>query len=147
MEHDPRLEWIQANRTRKARVQPVSAAIQRITEQLLRGQDSRAAREVLMIVAGTVDEEFRRRCRVLVESRGTLVVTVDSPALVYPMRLRWAPALHDLLVGARCASPIRRIVFEHGTAGLCIPEHTRGLPAVGLVQGSGRKPWQSGTVS
>lgn len=127
-------------------MQPVSAAIERITEQLLRGQDSRAAREVLIMLADMVDEEFRRRCRVLVESRGTLVVNVDSPALVYPMRLRWAPALHDLLMGTRRASPIRRIVFEHGTAGLCIPECTRGLPGVGPVEGSGRKPRGSGSV-
>ena len=147
MHHDPRVEWIQANRTRKNPVQPVGAAVERVTAQLLQGRELQAAREAVMAIAAVVDEEFRRRCRVVVEERGTLVVNVDSPALVYPMRLRWTSVLRDVLARTRSASPIRRIVFEHGTAGMSVPGCPISLPQPGPVKGSGKKPMRDGSAS
>ena len=112
MQRDLRLEWIQANRSKRNRMCHVAAPIRRIARRIGALGDAQAAEAIAARVAGVVDDAFRTHCRIALPDERTLVVSVDRPALVYAMRAQWLYRLGEALSGVR-----RRIVFEYGSAG------------------------------
>ncbi len=117
MQSDPRLKWIQANRRKTERVQRASVPIQRLTESMLAGAGVEGAKRVALEAAAIVDDEFRAHCRIWSADRGALIVYVDDPALVWPMRLRWSGPLRERLVSVKAGHLAHGIVFRYGEAG------------------------------
>lgn len=118
------LEWIQRNRTRKDRVQPVSTAIGRLAFRLS-GQNNADALTVVKVLQEKVDREFRRSCCILVRADGPISVQVGQPGLVYSLRQRWLTTVAAAVAADVPKLAGRRIVFEHGVSGLSFrePEH------------------------
>lgn len=104
---------------RKDRMQRVGTSVGQLIEEAV-GRGADAAREIATVLAGCVNEEFQRHCRVVVRGR-TLVINVDAPTLVYPMRMRWLSKLCEVLSSSNRRAVIR-VVFEYGTAGIGLAE-------------------------
>lgn len=121
MNANDRLRHIQTNRGRPDRTVKAGAAMARLVQQVAEDGEWTAARDVAAALAGIVDEEFRRHCRLGLASGTALAVRVDKPALVFPMRVRWASCLENALTGRRSGTRLRQVVFEHGTAGASVP--------------------------
>lgn len=84
------------------------------------GLGADAARGVAVVLADYVDEEFQRHCRIVVRGR-TVVINVDAPTLVYPMRMRWLSRLCEIMANSNRRG-VDRVVFEFGTAGISVME-------------------------
>jgi hypothetical protein len=117
MQSDPRLKWIQENRRRTERVQRAAVPIQRLTQSMLAGAGAEGAKRVALAAADIVDDEFRAHCRIWSAEKGALIVHVDEPALVCPMRLRWSGPLREGLVSVKVGRLTHGIVFRYGEAG------------------------------
>ncbi|UCC30780.1 MAG: hypothetical protein JSU86_00600 [Phycisphaerales bacterium] len=100
-------------------MQRVGTSVGQLVEEAL-GPGADAAREVAVVFADHVDEEFQRHCRTVVRGR-TLVINVDAPSLVYPMRMRWLSRLCEILSSSN-RQAVDRVVFEFGTAGISVME-------------------------
>ena len=122
MHGDTRLEWTQANRAKRSRTCRVAEPVEQLVRRIAADCDVSAARECAACLSGVVDEEFRRCCRIGASDGGTIVVAVDRPALVYPMRTQWLSLLQEALAVRSDGFSGRRIVFEHGNAGVRVPE-------------------------
>ena len=96
MPRDGRLKWVQANRTRRGRTRSVGPLISGLVERgpVASVEEALAAAGA---IAAVMDDEFRAHCRVTVPDKRTLVINVDSAALVYPIRLRWLSRLQEQL--------------------------------------------------
>lgn len=121
MNQDTQLEWVQRNRSRKSRVQPLGVWAERVVSQV-DADGLTAARSMAHALSPLVDEQFREHCRVARVGRRRVIIHVDDPALVYQMRMRWVPAL-------RSARRIGSLWFEFGTSGVTLP------PAGSTVRG------------
>ncbi len=119
MSRDGRLKWIQANRTRRDRTRRVGEMIERLVEQAA-GTGAEEASRVAAIVADLVDDDFRQCCRLVFGEEGVVVINVDHPTLVQPMRQRWLVSLREAMVGRRTPTRIRRIVFAYGEVGVML---------------------------
>ncbi len=117
MHCDSRLQWIQANRGKKERAQRAAVPIQRLVENMLAGTGVEAAKRVASVAADIVDEEFRTHCRIWSIQRGAVIVHVDDPTLVSPMRLRWLGPLRERLVSVKAGHLAHGIIFRYGEAG------------------------------
>ncbi|MCH8967196.1 MAG: DUF721 domain-containing protein [Planctomycetes bacterium] len=115
--HGP-LEWIQRNRRRVERTQRASTLI----EQLVRraAQDG-PLHEAAGVIAGRVDEEFRRHCRVGGLRSRTLLIHVDQASMVSAMQWRWSSQLSEVLRAARGGIKASRVRFAFSTTGVRIP--------------------------
>ena len=91
---DP-LSWVQQNRARRTCMNHAGLLVARVAEQLQQGS-SPAGAELAAVLAGVVDEDFKAHCRVGGVRGGKLVVTVDHPGRVAPMRLRWLSRLQEI---------------------------------------------------
>jgi len=119
MDPTRQLKWIQRNRGKRDRVREVGTLIQELTQRTEAAND---AAGIATAIAGTVDREFRSHCRIATTHSATLVICVDEVSLVYPMRLRWLPALARGLAEIRVGRRISRIIFQFGNAGVEIPD-------------------------
>lgn len=109
-------------RVRKDRMQRIGTPVGQLVEEAL-GSGAEAAREVALVLASRVDEEFQRHCRVVVRGR-TLVINVDAPTLVYPMRMRWLSQLCQVL-SSFDRRAVDRVAFEFGGDGIGVMEFDR----------------------
>ena len=127
MRKDCRFKWVQVNRGRTDRVRHVGPLIEGLLQRRIVTTVA-AAQEAAVAITAVVDDEFRARCRVAVPDKRTLVVNVDSAALVYSMRLRWLSPLLRVLSGSGGGPVFERIAFEFGTAGVRVegPTDSRG---------------------
>jgi len=119
MSQDDRLKWIQANRTRRDRTLRVGDTIERLVD-LAAGSGAEEVSRVAAIVSDLVDDDFRRCCGLVFGEEGVVVINVDHPTLVQPMRLRWLVTLREALVGRRIPTPVRRVVFAYGEGGVVL---------------------------
>lgn len=119
MPRDRRLEWTQKNRARRDRVQSAGSALKRVVEDVaVTGQA--AAWEAAEAVAGLVDGEFAAHCRITVAGGRRVIVYVDDPVLVQPLRARWLLRLREALITNRGHGSAREIVFAYGREGIRI---------------------------
>lgn len=103
------------NRARVDKTKGVGGFIADLARQLESGHgDLSAAAEVINPV---VDDEFRRHCTVGAIGNGVIAIYLDSPALVAPMRMRWAGVVLAAVQALREFSKIRRITFEFADGG------------------------------
>lgn len=117
MHCDSRLKWIQLNRGKKERAQRAAVPIQRLVENMLAGAGVETAKRVALLATDIVDEEFRTHCRIGSGQRGAVIIYVDDPTLVCPMRLRWSEPLRERLVSVKAGHLAHGIVFRYGEAG------------------------------
>ena len=136
MSCDEELTWIQRNRTRPPRERQAGEVMERLVDRECAQAFERCG-EIAVVLAGCVDDEFRRHSRVAGFSSGVLTVNVDEPALVYPTRLRWASVLCDVLRRCRPQGVISRVVFEYGRTGMRIP--VRPACSAGHMTGMDRR--------
>jgi len=80
------------------------------------------ASAILEVLRGKVNMEFRRNCRILVRDNGPVSIQVRHPGLVYTMRQRWLGTVMEAISTQVPKLAGRRIVFEHGAAGLSFGE-------------------------
>ncbi len=120
MSCDEELTWIQRNRTRRPRERQAGEVMEGLVDRDCTQAFERCG-EIVRVLADCVDEDFRRHSRVAGVSSGVLTINVDEPALIYPTRMRWEGVLRDALRRCRGRGAIRRVVFEYGQAGMCIP--------------------------
>ncbi len=121
MSVDVRLGWVQRNRTRRTnehRAGDILGALAR--RERLSANDAVLA--VASTVARLVDREFMTHCRIASVSKGTMVVNVDAPALVYPMRMRWLDTLRTALCKRRTRTLVAAVVFQHGKTGVLVTD-------------------------
>ncbi len=118
MYHDGRLEWVQTNRSGKDRVRPIGTRVEQLVEEALRGTRSKLAEQLASAIACAVDDDFKAHCRLCTAQHGVLIVHVDNPVLVYPMRLRWWSVLRESLSRITDRCRIGGIVFRCGSAGV-----------------------------
>ena len=78
--------------------------------------------EAAAAVASTVDDEFRRHCRVSLWQGRTLTISVDEASMVSMIRSRWLKVLCDL---AHAQALDQRVVFRFGREGLSLARHAR----------------------
>lgn len=119
MSQDGRLKWIQANNTRRNRTRLVGGMIERLVKQAA-GAGAEEVSRVAAVVADLVDDDFRRCCRLVLGEEGVVVINVDHPALVQPIRQRWLVPLREALLGRRTPARVRRIVFAYGEVGVML---------------------------
>ena len=119
MSDDSRLRWVWQNRKRVPRERLVGDLLAFKARELQSGEEE-LARGVASAIAGIVDQDFMRHCRIGSLSNGAIVVNVDEPALVCPMRLRWLDVLSGALRRSGPGRAIRSIVFRYDKAGVVI---------------------------
>ena len=124
MPADSRIGWVQQNRVRKARVRRVGKVVGALA-QALEVPESAVARAAASMVAGLVDQEFVRHCRIAASESGGIVVNVDEVALVCPMRMRWLNALGAALSQGGRQRPVAGVVFQYGKTGVQITDRPR----------------------
>ncbi|RME37273.1 MAG: hypothetical protein D6788_09845, partial [Planctomycetota bacterium] len=73
-----------------------------------------ATAEVVSDVAEKVDQTFKEHCRLSLTESGELLVSVDDPAWIDPLRRRWQRRLTEV-------RGIRRVRFQPGSGGFAIP--------------------------
>ncbi len=122
MYHDGRLKWVQTNRSGKDRVRPIGTRVERLVEEVLRGTRNKLAEQLASVVACAVDDDFKLHCRLCMAEHGVLIVHVDNPVLVYPMRLRWWSVLRESLSRITGTCRIGRVVFRCGSAGVRVKQ-------------------------
>ncbi|MGB2986961.1 MAG: DciA family protein [Phycisphaerae bacterium] len=83
-------------------------------------QGDAAAQALASAITELVDDEFRSHCRVTVMDGRTLVINVDGPGLVYPMRMRWLAPLRRAQSASSWGHRVNKIVFEFGTTGVVL---------------------------
>ena len=118
MPADLQLGWIHQNRSRRTRERRAGDVLGSLAREV-RPADAERLHAVISTVASLVDQAFMRHCRVATLSKTAMVVTVDEPALVCPMRLRWLTLRKTLCVG-RPGRGVRSIIFRYGTTGVII---------------------------
>jgi hypothetical protein len=64
-----------------------------------------------------IDDDFRRHCTVGAIGKGALIIHVDSPGLVAPIRTRWTGVILEAVQQVREFSRIRRVTFEFANGG------------------------------
>ena len=109
------LEWVHRNHQPAERVESIGS----LAVQLAQSQWGRMAMDDLVVseVAAYVDDAFRRHCSLQTINHGQLVVLVDHPSLVYPMRVRWQGRLGKRLVQTCRSAGIRSVFFKQGRGG------------------------------
>ena len=125
MAHSRRLEWTQANRTKRNRIQRLATGLRNVVDRAA-SASAPSSDEVISTVAGCVDDEFKKHCCLFVTARGKLIVSVDDPSLVYPVRQRWLGPLRRVLFGLKCRPTVNWIAFEFGTEGTELGEFEEG---------------------
>ncbi len=128
MDDTSQLDWVARNRARTDRRQLAGDVVAKIVDRLGRQSEEPAGR-VAEILAGVVDEEFRRHCRVGRVVAGTLAIQVDEPACVSVFTRRWSLCVLEAVRSCRGCGSIRQVVFEVGSYGRRIPL------SVGAVRG------------
>ncbi len=118
MEVHDALDWIQRNRRRAERTQRASALVERLVRHA--AQDE-TLHEAATILAGLVDEEFRRHCRVGGIRSAILLIHVDQASMVNAMQWRWSGQLREALKTARGGIKTLGVRFAFSTTGVRIP--------------------------
>src|SRR3972149_8638772 len=129
MQRDRRLEWVKTNRAPRDTAPRVGTCITGLVDRALK-QDGAERSRLAAILAGEVDEEFRRHCR-LGEVRGeVLIIQVDEPGLVSAMRLGWGSRVLSILRERGPRQGVRRVSFEFGRSGASLDRRppTSGEP-------------------
>ena len=108
------LNWVQRNRMRgwRSRVAvPVgdlaagfAREAQEVDIELLRAADA--------VIRDVVDAGLAAHCRVGGLSGGTLVLYVDQPALVFPLRTRWSARLRGAMARIDTLRGVKQLRFE-----------------------------------
>ena len=124
MHTDIRLGWVQRNRVRKTRERRVGEVLG-VLAQRPELSESGLSQFVASTIAGLVDQEFTRHCRIATSDNGIMVVNVDEAALVCPMRMRWLNALCGALSIRRRQRPLTSVVFQYGKIGVRITDLPR----------------------
>jgi hypothetical protein len=119
MPADLQLGWVHQNRTRRTRERRAGDVLGSLAREV-RPAEAEHLRAVISTVASLVDQAFMRHCRLASLSKAAMVVNVDEPALVCPMRLRWLDALRKTLCMGRPGQGVRSIIFRYGTTGVII---------------------------
>jgi hypothetical protein len=116
MQRDRRLEWVKTNRAPRNATPRVGAFITGFVDSALK-QHGAERSQLAAILAGGVDEEFRRHCRLGEVRGGMLIIQVDEPGLVSAMRLAWGSRLLAVLREHGARQGVRRVSFEFGRSG------------------------------
>ena len=128
MDDTSQLDWVARNRARPDRRELAGEVVAKIVDRLGRQSEEPTGR-VAEILAGVVDEEFRRHCRVGRIVAGTLAIQVDEPARVSVFTRLWSLRVLEAVRSRRGCGSIRQVVFEVGSYGRSIPL------SVGAVRG------------
>ncbi len=120
MDDASQLDWVARNRARTDRRQLAGDVIAKVAERL-GWQSEEPAGRVAEILAGVVDEEFRRHCRVGRVVRGVLTLEVDEPACVSMLARQWSSRVLEAVGSRRGRGTIGKVVFEAGSCGREIP--------------------------
>ena len=113
------MHWVQRNHSATNRVVRAGAVLKDLAERTYTDAFEPAA-EAASRLAGLVDEEFRRHCRVAEVRNGQLLIHVDTAELVYLMRERWHNLIREALPSICRGRSVSRLVFEFGSAGVCV---------------------------
>ena len=79
-----------------------------------------ACAELAAALAGVVDMDFKAHCRVAGLRSGKLLLMVDHPARLAPLRLRWLCRLQEIMSRKSRGRRVAGVVFELGNAGVRI---------------------------
>ncbi len=108
---DRRLFWVHRNRTRRTRVVTLGSVFSGLWGDLAEGPSARPAK-VRDAVSALTDDDFAAHCTLGGVSDDTLHVRVDSPGIVYSMRVKWTPILRTALRRVT-RGKVTRVRFEY----------------------------------
>ena len=111
MKTNQRLQWVIANRTPRGTIPPIGAMISGLVENGLR-RDGEQRAKLASILAGCVDHDFRRHCRMGDLHDGMLVMEVDEPGLISILRGRWVSKIEAALHKRGAKTGVRSVLFK-----------------------------------
>ncbi|UCE62078.1 MAG: DUF721 domain-containing protein [Phycisphaerales bacterium] len=120
MSIEEELTWVQRNRARRPSERQAGQVMETLVVRECTDAFERCG-ELARALAGYVDDDFRRHCRLAGVSRGVLTINVDEPSLLYAMRMRWEGVLGDAVRRCGRRGVIGRVVFEYGGTGMRVP--------------------------
>ena len=123
--YETQLDWIQKNRRRASRARSVGGLMSRLADDLA-DKAWAGVLETATLLAGFVDAEVRKHCRLTLSTGGRLAINVDHAGLIYSMRAKWIATLTRILVEGDSGRGVRSITFCYGQDGVSV-----GMPASG----------------
>ncbi len=111
-----RLEWVAANRAAKSPPPPIGGTIANLVQDSLKAA-AQSRQWLACVVGGSVDEEFRRHCRLGEVREGIVTIEVDEPGLISSLQGRWASKIEAQLRKAATGCAARGVRFRFGRSG------------------------------
>ena len=126
METDRRLHWVMVNRAPRRMIPQIGMMVGGLVEGALK-RDSEQRSQLASVLAGCVDQEFRRHCRMGDLHDGMLALEVDEPGLISILRVRWASKIESALRKRGAKTGVHSVLFKFGRSGDRIPVNVIGM--------------------
>jgi len=111
------LEWVQRNRGKAYQAPRLDDLVEQFSRQV-RVVDVELLSAAAVIVGAVIEPGLRAHCRVAGIRGGLLTIHADQPALLFPLKQRFAGAIERRLAQSRKTAGVRRVAFQWGTEGM-----------------------------
>ena len=123
---DNALYWVTRNRARRDSVRRAGEFVGWLSDGV--ESEHGGLRDAAQLIAGVVEGEFHDHCRVGAVQGNSVVIYVDEPGMIAPMRLRWSTNVLRALQAQKEFKAVRRVIFDHGRNGASVCRgHLGGL--------------------
>ena len=120
------LGWVQKNRQRRFVFSAIGGEVERQGRNVIDAKGSLNAAALARRIGAYVDDDCRRVCTLGEVRANELVILVEQADCVYHMRHEWHFPLLQYLKRAWKGTPIRKIEFRVGRAGLHFESTSNG---------------------
>lgn len=111
------LEWVQRNRGRAYQAPRLDELVEQFSRQV-RVVDVELLSAAAAVVAGVIEPSMKPHCRIAAIRGGLLTIHADQPALLFPLKQRFAAAIERRLGQSRKTAGLRKVSFQWGTEGM-----------------------------
>jgi len=111
------LEWVQRNRPAKYVAPRLDELVELFAKQV-RVVDADLLAAAALVVGAVIEPALRSHCRVAAIRGGLLTIHADQPALLFPLKQRFAAAIERRLGQSRKTAGLRKVSFQWGTEGM-----------------------------
>ena len=111
------LEWVQQNRGKAYQAPRLDELVEQFSRQV-RVVDVELLTAAAAIAGAVIEPGLRAHCRVAGIRGGLLTIHADQPALLFPLKQRFAAAIERRLAQSRRTAGVRKVAFQWGTEGM-----------------------------